>query len=152
MTALSDQERETVRGAAFGAMTYVSKSDPGFFAMFKESAAGAKVLAQAPEEVRDLFKGGGLPSMPDGQGSLEDRLLGQLTEAVQVLEAKAPEHVAGFKNVILEACNAVAESSKGVTDEERAALDRVRAALGSARASATPGSGEPLPPPTGPPA
>jgi len=158
MTALSDQERETVRDAAVGALTYVSKSDPGFFAMFKESAAGAKVLAQAPEDVRDLFKSGGFPSMPGGEGSIDDRLLGQLSSAVQLLQSKAPEQVDGFRNVLLEACNAVADSSKGVSDDERSALDRVRAALGdggTAAGGSTPapaGSGESLPPPTGAPA
>jgi len=158
MTALTDQERATVRDAAVGALTYVSKSDPGFFAMFKESTAGAKVLAQAPEELRDLFKAGGFPSMPGGDGSIDDRLINQLTSAVQLLQSKAPEQVDGFRRVLLEACKAVAESSKGGSDEERAALDRVRGALDSGSAATTPadttptGTSDPLPPPTGAPA
>src|SRR5262245_9144576 len=40
MTVYTDQERDTIRTAAFGAMTLVSAADPGFLSMFKESMAG----------------------------------------------------------------------------------------------------------------
>ena len=57
MTDYSDEERDTVRSAAFGAMLLVSKADPGFFAMFKESMAGSKALAKASPELRGLLNG-----------------------------------------------------------------------------------------------
>ena len=55
MADYSDNERDTVRSAAFGAMLLVSKADPGFFATFKESMAGSKVLAKASPELREML-------------------------------------------------------------------------------------------------
>ena len=36
-TALTEDEQALVKRSAFGAIALVSRSDPGFFAMFKES-------------------------------------------------------------------------------------------------------------------
>ena len=78
MTHYTDDEKVTLRNAAFGAMMLVSAADPGFFAMFKESMAGAKALATAPPDLRDLFKGGGMPSVPKGGGAeVEGACLGR---------------------------------------------------------------------------
>lgn len=132
MTDYTDEEKATLRNAAFGAMMLVSAADPGFFAMFKESMAGAKALASAPPELRDMFKGGGMPSVPKGDlAAVEASVLGQVQQAVQLLQAKAPQDVDGYKAVILAACDHVAEASKGVAPAETAAIEKVRAALGA---------------------
>lgn len=49
MADFTDQERDTIRTGAFGAIALVSNADPGFFATFKESMAGSKALATAPK-------------------------------------------------------------------------------------------------------
>jgi hypothetical protein len=59
MADYNDDERDTVRSAAFGAMALVSKADPGFFAMFKESMAGSQAFANASPELQELLKSGG---------------------------------------------------------------------------------------------
>ncbi len=131
MTDYSDQERDTVRSAAFGAMALVSKADPGFFAMFKESMAGSKALANASPELQELLKSGGLPNPPKGKPEEIDKaILTSVEQAVAILQQKGPEEVEGFKAIIVDACNKVAEASKGVAPAETEAIGKVKSALG----------------------
>lgn len=114
-------------------MALVSRADPGFFATFKESVAGSRALAAAPEGVRDLLKAEGFPTPPRGTAEEVTRtVMDQLGAAVGLLQGKAPEQVEGFKAVVLGACDAVANASKGVAPEESAVIDQVRSALADA--------------------
>lgn len=131
MTDYSDQERDTVRSAAFGAMALVSKADPGFFAMFKESIAGSKAFANASPELQELLKSGGMPSMPKGNPEeIDTAILTSVKQAVALLQQKGPDEVEGFKAVIVDACTKVAEASKGVAPAETEAIGKVKSALG----------------------
>lgn len=144
---LSPEEKSTVRDAALGAMALVSRADPGFFATFKESMAGSRALAAAPEAVRELLKAEGLPTPPRGSAQeVTAAVMNQLQAAVGILQGKAADQVEGFKAVVLEACNAVANASKGVAPEESAVIEQVRSAL----ASGGPAAPEGTPPPAGP--
>jgi hypothetical protein len=127
MTEYTDQERDTIRSAAFGAMTLVSAADPGFFAMFKESMAGAKALASAPQPLQGLLKSGGMPSAPKDKTSV----LTALQQSKQILSSKSPEDLAAFQNVITTACNEVAKANDGVNEAETSAINEVRAAIGA---------------------
>jgi hypothetical protein len=128
MTDYTDQERDTIRTAAFGAMTLVSAADPGFFSMFKESMAGAKALASAPQPLQGLLKSGGMPHAPKDKASV----LAALQQTKQILGTKSPEDLTAFRKVIAAACDEVASASKGVTEAETAAINEVRAAIGAA--------------------
>ncbi len=128
MTEYTDQERDTIRTAAFGAMTLVAAADPGFFAMFKESMAGAKALAAAPQPLQGLLKAGGMPHPAKDKATV----LAALQQSKQILSAKSPEDLAAFQNVIATACNEVASASQGVAESEVAAINEVRAAIGVA--------------------
>ena len=130
-TPLTDDERSTVRNAALGALAMVSQAQPGFFATFKESMAGSQVLKSAPEDVRSLFTAPGLPTPPTGSSAEEvtSKVMSELSAAVGVLRAKAPEQLEGFQQVLLQACDAVAQASKGVAPEETAMIEKVRTAL-----------------------
>jgi hypothetical protein len=100
--------------------------------MFKESMAGAKALAAAPPDLRDLLKSGGIPSVPKGDpAQVEANVHQQLQQAVQILQAKAPQDVEGYKAVIVAACDHVAEASEGVAESETAAIAKVKAAIGA---------------------
>lgn len=129
MTDYTDEEKSTLRNAAFGAMMLVSAADPGFFAMFKESMAGAKALAAAPPDLQALFKGGGMPSMPKG-AQVESTVLGQLQQATAILQAKAPQDLQSYRDVITAACDQVANASQGVAESETAVIGKIRAAVG----------------------
>jgi len=127
MTEYTDQERDIIRSAAFGAMTLVSAADPGFFAMFKESMAGAKALASAPQPLQGLLKSGGMPSAPKDKTSV----LTALQQSKQILSSKSPEDLAAFQDVITTACNEVAKANDGVNEAETSAINEVRAAIGA---------------------
>lgn len=131
-TALTKEDQTTIRNAAIGAASLVSRAEPGFFSMFKESAASSGALKAAPAEVQALFQGGGFPPRPEGTtaAEIEAGLLGQVTDAVALLTAKAPVQLQGFKDVLVAMCDAVAGASKGVSADETAMIAKVRAALG----------------------
>jgi hypothetical protein len=130
MADYSDTERNTVRSAAFGAMLLVSKADPGFFAMFKESMAGSKILAKASPELREMLTGG-MPSPPKGgPEEVDESILATVKQAVAILQQKGPDEAEGFKALIVEACDKVAEASKGVAPAETEAIGKVKSALG----------------------
>lgn len=136
---LTDDERALLRRATFGAIALVSKADPGFFATFKEAMAGSKALQDAPAEVRDLLTGGQLPKPPTGTSAeVEESVLADLKRAVQVLGAKAPRQVVGFRQVVLAAVDRVAEASDGVAPAEQGMVDRIHDALSGGLAGQSP--------------
>lgn len=131
MTEYTDQERQTLRTAAFGAVFLVSHADPGFFASFKESIVGAKALAGASPDLQAVFKSGGLPEVPKGSpAEMESGVLAALQQSTTIL-AKDPQDLAEFRAVITHACDQVAGASGGVKDTETTAITKVKAALGS---------------------
>lgn len=129
MAENTEQDKDVIRRAAFGAVALVSKADPGFFATFKESAAGSKVLASAPENIRNILKGG-LVAPPTGSSmeEVEQKVLADLQTSVQQLSAN-PADAAGYRDVITAAVEAVAAASKGVAPAEQAVIDKIKAAL-----------------------
>jgi hypothetical protein len=132
MTDFTDQERDTLRTGAFGAMFLVSHADPGFLATIKESFAGSKALAGSSPELVALFKGGGMPQMPKGSvADIESGVLSALQQATSILQEKAPDQLANYRTVVMQACEQVAEASGGVKDTETAAIDKVRTAIGA---------------------
>jgi hypothetical protein len=136
MTDFTDQDKGVVRDAALGALALVSRADPGFFAMFKESVAGSKAIAAAPAGLRELLTAGGMPTPPQGDAEqVTASVMDKLRSAVALLQAKAPDQVEPFRSVVLEACDAVANASKGVDPAEATVIDQVRTALAGAPAT-----------------
>ena len=126
--SLSDEEKTTVRNAAFGAVYLVSNADPGVFAMIKESFAASSALARTPGPVGELLTHGGLPSVPKvAPAELEAQVLPELTQALALLKEKEPDGVAAYRAAVTEACDKVAEASKGVSAAEAAVLERIKA-------------------------
>jgi hypothetical protein len=133
MTDYTDQERDTIRFAAFGAMTLVSAADPGFLSMFKESMAGAKALAAAPADLQGVLKSGGMPPMPKGdKEEVQANVMTALRQSKDIISAKAPQDLQPFQTVIAEAINQVAAAHDGVSESERQVITEVRAAVGIA--------------------
>ncbi|MEV4410689.1 hypothetical protein [Catellatospora sp. NPDC049609] len=131
MTEYTDQERQTLRTAAFGAVFLVSHADPGFFASFKESIAGAKALAGASPELQSVFKAGGFPEMPKGSpAEMESGVLSALQQSAAILH-KDPQDLTEFRAVITNACDQVANASGGIKDTETAAITKVKSAIGA---------------------
>lgn len=130
MAEYTEQEQEQVRRAVLNALAYVSKADPGFFAAFSESAAGARALAAAPEGIRGLLTGGFI--LPEAQSpeEFDASVVPDLQAAVQAVAAKDANDAQALKDVVLAAVQQVAEASKGVSPDEQRAIDAIRGALG----------------------
>ncbi len=130
-TTYTDQERQTLRTAAFGAVYMVSSAEPGFFDMVKESFAGSKAFAKSPE-LRDILRSGGMPQMPSGSpDEIEQNVLSALTESQQILGAKGPEELDGFRSALSDAVDQVANAAGGTSEREVEALDKVKTAIGA---------------------
>lgn len=129
MADYTDTEIEQVRRAVLGALAYVSKADPGFFAAFSESAAGAKALSQAPEQIRGLLTGGMILPEAKSPEEFDAAVVPDLQAAISAVAAKDPADAEALKQVVLTAVQQVAEASKGVQPEEQAAIEKIRAAV-----------------------
>ncbi len=125
MSDYSDEDKDTIRRAAFGAIWMVSMAQPGFLDMFRESLAGSKVFAKAPPQIQDLLKGGLMMPPTGTKERVESELLQELTRATQILSANPPD-LEGYRDVILDACEQVAGAANDVSPEEEAMIQRVR--------------------------
>jgi tellurite resistance protein len=61
---------------------------------------------------------------------IEQSTAAALGQAVAALEAKSPEDLPAYRQLVLEVAESVAQAAKGVSPQENQALDRIRAALG----------------------
>ncbi len=132
MADYTDDEKQQMRTAAFGAVFLVSKADPGMFDTLKESFAASKAIAKAPAGMQAIFKSGGIPKMPTGDASqLESSILADLQSSVAAISAKQPDDVESYRHVVLDACTSAAETAGGgVSSSETAALTKIKGALG----------------------
>jgi hypothetical protein len=130
MATYTDQERQTLRTAAFGAVFLVSKAEPGFFDMVKESFAGSRAFAKSPD-LRDILRSGGFPQMPQGSADdIEQGVLSALGQSQEILAAKGGDELKGFQTAISEAVDEVAKAAGGgASPKEADAIDKVKAAL-----------------------
>ena len=119
-----------------GAGMFVALADRGFFDSFKEANALAHHLKEAHEHsdsvlVRDLAAGHDRPfgasASPD---EVAESTVATLEQAVSVLQARSPEDLPAYRQVVLDLAESVAEAAKGVSTQENEALERIRAALG----------------------
>src|SRR5207249_2758757 len=82
--------------------------------------------------IRDLATGHDRPfGMTASLQEVEQSTVAMLEQAVAVLEAKSPDDLPAYRQLVLEVAESVAEAAKGVSPQENQALDRIRAALGS---------------------
>jgi len=119
-----------------GAGMFVALADRGFFDSFKEANALAHHLREAHEHsdsvlIRDLATGHDRPfGMSASPEEIEQITVATLAQAVSVLEAKSPEDLPAYRQLVLDVSESVAAAAKGVSPQENEALDRIRAALG----------------------
>lgn len=132
----TDEEWKTMQEGISGAGMYVAIIDRGFFDSFKEASALAHHLRDAQQHsdsvlIRDLATGHDKPfGMTASPEEIEQSTEATLKQAVAILEAKSPEDLPAYRQLVLEVAQSVAEAAKGVSDQENQALDHIRAALG----------------------
>ena len=132
----TDEEWQAMQEGIAGAGMFVALVDRGFFDSFKEASALAHHLREAHEHsdsvlVRDLATGKDRPfGMSDSPEEIEQKTVATLRQAVALLEAKSPEDLPAYRQLVLEVAQSVAEAAKGVSPQENQALENIRAALG----------------------
>jgi hypothetical protein len=133
----TDEEWKAMQEGIAGAGMFVALVDRGFFDSFKEANALAHHLKEAHEHndsvlIRDLAAGHDRPfGMTSSPEEVEQSTVATLQQAVSVLEAKSPEDLPAYRQVVLDVAQSVAKAAKGVSPQESQALDRIRAALGA---------------------
>lgn len=132
MTTYTDQERQTLRTAAFGAVYMVSSAEPGFLDMVKESFAGSKAFSKSTE-LRDILRSGGMPKMPMGsRQDIERDVLSALSQSQQILESKGQDELSNFRSAVAEAVDEVASAAGGgASPNEQDAIGKIKAAIGA---------------------
>jgi hypothetical protein len=130
MADYTDDEKQKLRSAAFGAVFLVTKADPGMFDMIRESFAASKSLAQAPGDLQAVFKG--MPKMPKGDASqMEGTVLSELSSSVAMISTKDPAQLNAYRQTVLDACASAAEAAGGgVNQAETETMSKVMSALG----------------------
>jgi hypothetical protein len=132
----TDEEWKAMQEGLTGAGMFVALADRGFFDSFKEANALAHHLREAHEHsdsvlIRDLATGHDRPfGMTASPEEVEGSTVAALEQAVAVLEAKSPEDLPAYRQLVLDVAESVAAAAKGVSPQENEALDRIRAALG----------------------
>jgi hypothetical protein len=130
VTALTEDDRRTLRSAAVRAGALVAQAEPGFLDTFKESFAASKAVKAASPEVQQLLVGGGFPEMPSGSKDVVDaRTLELLRQAVSILRQKAPQLVDEYRRVVLQSARDVAAAADDTSQSESAAIGQVERAL-----------------------
>jgi hypothetical protein len=131
--ALTDEERATLKSAAFGAVFLVSNAEPGALSMIKESFAASNAFAGTTGLVRELLTTGDLPRFPSGASAdLPATVLPALRRSVEILRSKAPGEVSGYRSAVLTATEEVARAHEGISPNEASMMATVREALDSA--------------------
>ena len=131
----TEEEWDALQKGVTGSGMLVSVAHRDFTDSFGEAKAVASHLAahrsSESELVRELAgthsTGFGLVASPKEV----EGVLGSLSASVAVLEAKAPDEVEAYRELVLDVATAAAEAKGGVADEESAAIEKIRAALGA---------------------
>jgi hypothetical protein len=129
--SLTEEEKQTLKTGAFGAVYLVSHADPGFFAMLRESVAASGALADSTGLVREVLTGGSQPLVPrEPPEAVEAAVLPALRRSVEILRAKSPGDEQQYRDTVLSAVHRVAAASRGIRAAEKAAIEKIREALG----------------------
>ena len=130
MAELTDDERNTLKTGAFGAVYLVSNADPGLFSMVRESFAASDAFAGATGLVKDVLTTGELPKLPrDTPEAVEALVLPALRRAVAVLTAKSPHDLEQYRSMVISAADRVAKAASGVDPAETAMIAKIKQAL-----------------------
>jgi hypothetical protein len=133
----SEEEWKAMQEGIAGAGMFVALVDRGFFDSFKEANALAHHLRDAHEHsdsvlIRDLATGHDRPfGMTASPEEIEQSTVATLGKALAALDAKSPEDLPAYRQLVMDVAQSVAEAAKGVSPQENQALDRIRAALGA---------------------
>jgi hypothetical protein len=132
----TDEEWAALQKGLMGGGMLVSVSDRDLTDTFGEAGALGRYLAgqqvaATSELIRELAKtrgtGFGLTASPD---QVRSETMAALATAVPALQAKAPEDVAAYRELVLGLAHAVADAEGGEVPVEREMITAIEGALG----------------------
>jgi hypothetical protein len=134
------EEWKTMQRGVAGAGTLVSVSDPDFTDSFGEAGALAKYLAEQQQNsrssvlIRDLahVHGTGI-GLTASREKAETETLDALRSAAATLQAKAPDELAAYQELVIGVAEHVASAKTGVKPSETDAIAKIKEALGAAQ-------------------
>jgi hypothetical protein len=135
----TEEEWKTMQRGVAGAGTLVSVSDPDFTDSFCEAGALAKYLAEQQQNsssvlIRDLahVHGTGI-GFTASREKAETETLDALRSAAATLQAKAPDELAAYQELVIGVAEHVARAKTGVKPSETDAIAKIKEALGAAQ-------------------
>jgi hypothetical protein len=134
----TEEEWKTMQKGVTGAGMLVSISDADFTDSFGEASALAKHLAEEQQRsgsalIRDLahVHGTGF-GLTASREKAETETLDALRAAVTTLQAKAPDELAAYQELVIGVAEHVASAKTGVKPSETEAITKIKEALGAA--------------------
>ncbi len=135
----TDEEWEQLQWAVMMAGSHISGSDyPGFWDSMKEAAAGSRLLAMLRDDdnalVAALARDQGRKKPRDVTNREElagEPALAHIRAGAVLVEAKAPEDLADFRDMLVALATAVADGVDGTSEKEAEAVERIRVAVGA---------------------
>jgi hypothetical protein len=135
----TEEEWKTMQRGVAGAGTLVSVSDPDFTDSFGEAGALAKYLAEQQQNsssvlIRDLahVHGTGI-GFTASREKAETETLDALRSAAATLQAKAPDELAAYQELVIGVAEHVARAKTGVKPSETDAIAKIKEAVGAAQ-------------------
>lgn len=135
----TEEEWKTMQKGVTGAGMLVSVSDLDFTDSFGEASAVAKYLAEQQETsgsvlIRDLahVHGTGF-GLTASREKAETETVDALHSAAATLQAKAPDELAAYQELVIGIAEHVASAKTGVKPSETDAITKIKEALGAAQ-------------------
>lgn len=127
---LTDQDKSTIRTAAFGAVSLLSAAG----APHKGSSQGSIALTSATGVVGHVLSTRARDIQLDGKNvaELADQVLPALTAAITLLGAQDPAEAANFRDTVLVAVEATAQAKGDPSPAVTAMARKITAALDAA--------------------
>ncbi|WP_433667403.1 hypothetical protein ACQP06_27585 [Nocardia sp. CA-136227] len=127
---LTDQDKSTIRTAAFGALALLSAAG----APHKGSSQGSIALTSATGVVGHVLSTRARDIQLDGKNvaELADQVLPALTAAITLLGAQDPAEAANFRDTVLVAVEATAQAKGDPSPAVTAMARKIAAALDAA--------------------
>ncbi len=133
----TEEEWKIMQKGVTGAGALVSISDPDFTDSFGEAGAIGKYLAQQHEKsdsvlIRDLthVHGTGF-GLTASREKVETETLDALRSATATLQAKAPDGLAAYQELVIGVAEHAASAKTGIKPTETDAIAKIKEALGA---------------------
>lgn len=134
----TEDEWQTLAWAVADAQHYAAESHRGFLESFREANAAERFAAEQEEAaasalMRALAADVGLARDPELKArpkDFGDIAIRRLQEAIALIQAKAPDELDGFREIVAGLAQATVGAAGGVDTAESDALAKIRTALG----------------------